>query len=163
MIHWKRPWSWESLKAGEGMTDDEMFGWHPWLDGREFEQVLGVADGQGRLACYSPWGCKEWDMTEWLNCCKCILFHISYFPPFIQICLWKHHWLLDLLCLTSLGWTSPRKLDLMPGGIFNFCWLFQRVSVIRIRPHLTNREVLRKRLGQFHHPETSLLLECSSE
>ena len=34
------------------------------LDGHEFEQVLGVGDGQGGLVCYSPWGCKESDMTE---------------------------------------------------------------------------------------------------
>ena len=34
------------------------------LDGNEFEQVLGVSDGQGGLACSSPWGCKESDMTE---------------------------------------------------------------------------------------------------
>ena len=36
-----------------------MVGWHPWLDGHEFEQALGVGDGQGSLVCYSPWGCKE--------------------------------------------------------------------------------------------------------
>ena len=56
-----------------------------------------------------------------------------------------------------------KKEEIYLVDIFNFCWLFQRVSVIWIRPHLTNREVLRKRLWQFHHPETSLLLECSSE
>ena len=44
-----------------------MVGWHHWLDGHEFEQVLGVGDGQGSLTCYSPWGCKESDMTELLN------------------------------------------------------------------------------------------------
>ena len=49
------------------MTEDEMAGWHHQLDGHEFEQVLGVGDGQGRLACYSPWGLKESDTTERLN------------------------------------------------------------------------------------------------
>ena len=44
-----------------------MAGWHHQLDGHEFEQTLGVGDGQGRLVCYSPWGRKESDMTEWLN------------------------------------------------------------------------------------------------
>ena len=48
------------------MTDD-MIGWHPQLDGREFEQALGVGDGQGSLACWSPWGRKESDTTERLN------------------------------------------------------------------------------------------------
>ena len=48
-------------------TKDEMVGWHPWLNGHEFEQAPGVSDGQGSLACCSPWGGKELDMTEWLN------------------------------------------------------------------------------------------------
>ena len=47
----------------KGMTEDEMAGWHHPLDGREFEQVPGVGDGQGSLACCSPWGCKESDTT----------------------------------------------------------------------------------------------------
>ena len=37
------------------MIQDEMVGWHHWLDGHEFEQVPGVGDGQGSLACCSPW------------------------------------------------------------------------------------------------------------
>ena len=45
-------------------TEDEMVGWHHQLEGREFEQAPGVGDGQGGLACYSPWGCKELDTTE---------------------------------------------------------------------------------------------------
>ena len=44
-----------------------MVGQHHRLNGHEFEQALGDSDGQGRLACCSPWGCKEWDMTEQLN------------------------------------------------------------------------------------------------
>ena len=46
------------------MTEDEMVGWHHRFNEREFEQALGVGDGQGSLVCYSPWGCKELDMTE---------------------------------------------------------------------------------------------------
>ena len=49
------------------MTEDEMVGWHHRLNGHEFEQALGVGDGQGSLACFSPWGYKESDMTERLN------------------------------------------------------------------------------------------------
>ena len=51
----------------KGTIEDEIVGWHHRLDGHEFEQALGVGDGQGSLACYSPWGCKEPDMTKWLN------------------------------------------------------------------------------------------------
>ena len=44
---------------------DEMAGWHHWLDGRESEWTPGVGDGQGGLACCDSWGHKESDMTEW--------------------------------------------------------------------------------------------------
>ena len=50
-----------------GVTEDEMAGWNHWLNGHESEQALGVGDGQGSLACCSPWGHKELDTTEWLN------------------------------------------------------------------------------------------------
>ena len=46
---------------------DEMAGWHHRRNGHEFEQTLGDGEGQGSLACCSPWGCKESDMTEQLN------------------------------------------------------------------------------------------------
>ena len=49
------------------MTEDEMVGWHHHFDEHEFEQALGVGDGQGSLACCSPWGRTESDTTEQLN------------------------------------------------------------------------------------------------
>ena len=44
-------------------TEDEMTGWHHKLNGHDFEQTLGGSEGWGSLACCSPWGCKESDMT----------------------------------------------------------------------------------------------------
>ena len=58
-----KDWRWEE----KGTTEDEMVGWHYQLDGHEFEQAPGVGDRQGSLACCSPWGLKESDMTEQLN------------------------------------------------------------------------------------------------
>ena len=58
-----KDWRWEE----KGTTKDKMVGWHHQLDGHEIEQTLGVGDGQGGLACCSPWGRKELDMTEQLN------------------------------------------------------------------------------------------------
>ena len=49
------------------MTEDEMVGWHHRLNGHEFELAPGAGDGQGGLACCSPWGRKELDITERLN------------------------------------------------------------------------------------------------
>ena len=54
-------------KDDKGMTKDKMVGWHHQLDGHEFEQALGVGDGQGGLACCSPQGCKESNVTEQPN------------------------------------------------------------------------------------------------
>ena len=51
----------------KGMTKDEMIGWHHQLDWHEFEHAPGVGDGQGSLACCSPWGHKELDMIDRLN------------------------------------------------------------------------------------------------
>ena len=83
-IHWKKwCWSWNSntlatwcedpdsgkdwRQEEKGMTEDEMVGWHHWLNGHEFEQALGVGEGQRSLACCSLWGQKELDTTERLN------------------------------------------------------------------------------------------------
>ena len=58
----------ERLKAGKKeTTEDEMVVWHHLLNGHEFEETLGVGNGQGGLACCSPWGCRESDTTEQLN------------------------------------------------------------------------------------------------
>ena len=51
----------------KGMTEDEMAGWHHWLDGRESEWTPGVGDGQRGLACCDSWGRRELHTTEWLN------------------------------------------------------------------------------------------------
>ena len=51
----------------KGTTEDEMVGWHHWLDGHEFEQAPGDSEGQGSPVCCSPWGHKELDTTEQLN------------------------------------------------------------------------------------------------
>ena len=49
------------------MTEDEMVGWNHQLDGNDFSEAPGVGEEQRALACCSPWGCKESDMTEQLN------------------------------------------------------------------------------------------------
>ena len=63
----------------KGTTEDEMAGWHHWLDGCESEWTLGVGDGQGGLACCDSRGCKESDTTEQLNWTD--FFHYCFFVP----------------------------------------------------------------------------------
>ena len=65
---WKDPDVGKDWRQEEkGTTEDKMVGWHHRLNGHEFGWVPGVGDGQGGLACYSPWGLKESDTTEWLK------------------------------------------------------------------------------------------------
>ena len=88
-IHWKRPWSWERLRQEENRTtEDEMVGWHDWLNGHEFEQALGDGERQRSLACCSPWGHKELDTIEWLKWTKlnCFLFSKKHMPPIFVYC-----------------------------------------------------------------------------
>ena len=61
------------------MTEDEMVEGHHGFDGHDFEQAPGVGDGQGSLACGSPWGCKELDTTERLH------FHFTFMR-------WRREW-----------------------------------------------------------------------
>ena len=63
----------------KGTTEEEMAGWHHWLDGHEFEWTPGVGDGQGGLVCCDSWGCKESDTTEWLNWTESYSFSSMYY------------------------------------------------------------------------------------
>ena len=96
LTHWKRPWCWERLTAGEG--DDRI----RWLDGITNSMdmslsKLGDNEGQGSLVYCSPWGCKESDTTEWLKNNKCfrIIFYISCPSPKMNHFL-EEHWFLLL-------------------------------------------------------------------
>ena len=64
---WKDPDAGKDWRQEKGTTEDEMVGWHHWLDVYQFEQAPGVGDGEGRLGSCSLWGSKDSDMTEQLN------------------------------------------------------------------------------------------------
>ena len=70
-----KDWRWEE----KGMTEDEMVGWHYWLDGHEFEQAPGVGEGQGSLVCCGPW-VAELDTTERLNWTEKIIIYEKLIP-----------------------------------------------------------------------------------
>ena len=61
------PSLWDCEQEEKGMTEDEVVGWHHWLNGHEFEQAPGDGEGQGSLECCSPLGRKESDTTERQN------------------------------------------------------------------------------------------------
>ena len=69
LTHWKRPWCWERLRAGEKrVTEDEIVAWHHRLNGHEFEQTPGESEGQGSLVCCSPWDAKSQKLlNNWIT------------------------------------------------------------------------------------------------
>ena len=105
---------WKDSDAGrhwgqveKGTTEDEMAGWHHWLDGRESEWTLGVGDGQGGLACCDSWGRKGSDTTEWLNWTE--LNGPVVFPTFFNLSL-------NLAIRSS--WSEPQSA---PSLVFADC------------------------------------------
>ena len=78
----------------KGATEDEMAGWHHGLDGHEFGWTPGVGDGQGGLACYGSWDCKELDTTErlnWLNWTDAIQPSHPWYPSSSPALSVSHH------------------------------------------------------------------------
>ena len=125
MTHWKRPWCWDRLKAG-GEENDRGWdvGWHHWLNGHDFEQTLGVADGQGSLVCCSPWGRKESDVTErvnWtkLNSMQLFSWSISKFQEIHIFIIFIIPILLVLSLFDGILWNPAVKIGVIAG---DFGW-----------------------------------------
>ena len=81
---------------------DEMVGWHHWLNGHEFEWTPGVGDGQGGLVCCNSWGCKESDTTEQLNWTE--LNRYSHPSKDSQVILYS--FLFPTLYVVAINWIS---------------------------------------------------------
>ena len=117
--------SFEKTDAGKdwgqeekGTTEDEMVGWHHQLDGHEFEQAPGVGVGQESLACCSPWGCKELDMTEQLNWIPA-LFPVLFFS--LALITFKFTTYTYLFCLIS---SSPLEIRSSFRFLYGYkCWV----------------------------------------
>ena len=73
----KDPDTGKDWRQKKEMTEEEMVGWHHWLNGHVFEQAPGIGEGQGSLVCCRSWDHKESDMTKWLNWLKCYIL-ITY-------------------------------------------------------------------------------------
>ena len=97
----------------KGMTENEMAGWHHWLDGHELEQAPGVGDGQGGLACCSPWGCKESDTTEQLNWTELNWMTDAQTVQVIEFIVMNFLVTLNESCLTSTSvWFSWERVKM---------------------------------------------------
>ena len=113
--HWligKDPDSGKDWRQEEkGTTEDEMVGWHHRLNGHEFEKTPGIGDGQGGLACCSPWGQKDLDMTERLNWTEICLLRAKLLSH-VRLCatLWtvahQAPWSMGFLQARILEWVA---------------------------------------------------------
>ena len=105
----------------KGTTEYDMVGWHRWFDGLEFQQALGVGDGQGSLVCCSPWCCTESDTTEplkWTDCNRenalnTSSLHVSKWNRKWHFLTWKYKQGEQQLCVCERdgarggdGWTD---------------------------------------------------------
>ena len=96
----------------KGTMEDEMAGWHHWLNGRESECTLGVGDGQGGLACCDSWGCKESDTTERLNWTDSIFWRVVlHFDEVQFFSFFFSFYRLVLLLYTEENLASPGSPD----------------------------------------------------
>ena len=117
----------------KGSTEDEMVGSHHWLNGHTFKQTQGDSEGQGSLACCSPWGHKELDMIEWLSnniwlvlCLVLVSINISVYKLYIiqdislNLVLFGHSVMSDYL-QTHWQYTMLPCTSRSPGIYSNSC------------------------------------------
>jgi len=102
----------------KGTTEDEMAGWHHWLDGRESEWSLGVGDGQGGLACCDSWGRKESDTTERLNWTELnwLIYPLKMY--------WRWSFWTGLTLTTTTKRDGNERLSWFLMSIFTLCSFF---------------------------------------
>ena len=137
-----------------------MVGWHPWLDGHEFEQTLGDGKGQGSLACCSPWSHKELEtvyrlnynnhVSRWLCCCWLVIICWTAWrrskASFVKICIYLAA--MGLSCRTRIFDLHCGLQDLVPWpGIEPEAPGLGAQSL----SHWTTREVPLKHLNALHH------------
>ena len=97
----------DKRQGEKGIREDELVGWHHQLNGHEFEQAPGDSEGQGSLACFSPWGYKESNRTEQLkndNVC------ITYMYVFICIIWFTIHSPVASFSIGHIHFSDPMKL-----------------------------------------------------
>ena len=127
-----KEWRWEE----KGTTEDEMAGWHHWLNRHEFEQAPGVGDGQGGLSCCSQWSRKELDMTEWLSWTELNFQGDKMFVRFNSLRLgeWLEKFCISIniiiylscsLRIFSPSWAKMTNIHFIPQGIWVKTWLLE--------------------------------------
>ena len=100
----------------KGTTEDEMAGWHHWLDGRESEWTPGVCDGQEGLVCCDSWGRKESDTTEQLNWTE-----LNATLSLNTQLFWYVTWVYECYSI------FPLKIIKIPHNIYSLMWVYSHL------------------------------------
>ena len=118
------------VQEEKGMTEDEMAGWHHWLDGRESEWTPGVGDGQGGLMCCDSWGRKESDTTEQLNWTEHILLMgLSFTSGYRNDRVYPFK-VGRYLTIFSKPWLIESGLNTFDYLLFKYIWMINRISFV---------------------------------
>ena len=170
----------------KGTTEDEIAGWHHWLDGHEFEWTPGVGNAQGGLACCNSWGRKESDTTEWLNWTE---LRKKWYPIVILICisLWIMSWALfnvpifilyilseemythtlftlKIMCCVYIQKFSVLLTSKCCLNILNMCFSKQYLQIFFLIPvltlHFLNNIFSSEDIFIFHKVQFFFLLSC---
>ena len=133
-----------------------MAGWHHWLNGHEFEWTPGAGDGQGGLECSDSWGCKESDMTEWLNWTVLNLipkdtWRLKYLVLFPEKSLFS--WSLWSLSYNNWWWlrtieSGIRYVQVPIMASMSSHWVILNMLLTFSVPHLKTKEMAIVRLNE---------------
>ena len=154
--HWKpQKKFWQKLKIWisgkdwgqeeKGTKEDEMAGWHHWLDGHGFGWTPGVGDGQGGLACCSSWGRKESDTTEWLNWTELKDPNKSRDTP--------HSWIGRLNTVKMVISTNSTKFLLNPRCRSFFAEVYDHRTHVETQGTRTLKTYLKNKVGELTLPD----------
>ena len=168
----KDPDAGKDWRQEKGMTEDKMVGWHHRCDGHEFEQAPGVGDGQGSLACCSPWGRKESGMSNWTELnwwanegfprgtsgkesnCQCRRHKRLGFNPWVGKISWRRYGNpLQHSCLENpldrgAWWATVHGLEKSPTGLSNSVRMHKLMSCANsgVKPELWRAELFLREL-----------------
>ena len=136
----------------KGMTEDEMAGWHHWLNGHESEWTPGVGDEQGDLACCDPWDRKESDTTERLNWTELnwmrLTVSLAYiwpllywgsFPQYVEqffFFSWKESSLLQVCFFASI------EMIILFSPFYSINMVYYTDWFVHVEPSLHHKDIL---------------------
>ena len=147
-----RDWGQEA----KGTTEDEMAGWHHWLDGCESEWTPGVGDGQGGLVCFDSWGRKESDTTERLNWTEFNLYINN--KTEIHVCSYYKWFYADIIATNVMLVIHKLRDAHNVNKVDNWLSYHSKGWSRELSQTVSLQQILKQKLKLVHHEQMSCLL-----